>query len=50
MEVTTLEPKPKEQDKENILTWEFEMAPGEKKTVEVLYRVTYPGDKTLIME
>lgn len=50
VEVTTLEPKPKEQDKENILTWEFEMAPGEKKTVEVLYRVTYPGDKTLIME
>lgn len=50
VEVTTLEPKPKEQDKENILTWEFEMAPGEKKTVEVLYRVTYPGDKTLILD
>lgn len=47
VETVKLEPKPTDTDKENLMTWKFDMEPGEKKTVEVLYKLTYPGGKEL---
>ncbi len=48
VETMKIEPKPTEQDKENVLSWKLLLAPGEKKKVEVLYRVGYPADETVV--
>jgi len=48
VETLKIEPKPAEQDKENILSWKLSLAPGEKKKVEVLFRIGYPADETVV--
>ena len=48
VETMRIEPRPDEQDKENILTWKIPLAPGEKKKVEVLFRIGYPADETVV--
>lgn len=48
VETMKIEPRPDEQDKENILSWKLSLAPGEKKKVEVLLRIGYPADETIV--
>jgi hypothetical protein len=48
VETMRIEPRPDEQDKENILTWKIPLAPGEKKKGEVLFRIGYPADETVV--
>jgi len=48
VETMKIEPRPDEQDKENILSWKITLAPGEKKKTEVLFRLGYPADETVV--
>jgi uncharacterized protein (TIGR02231 family) len=42
IKLTSSEPGPKEQSKLNLLDWEFELAPGEKRVVGFGFTVEYP--------
>ncbi|MBL3538456.1 DUF4139 domain-containing protein [Aminivibrio sp.] len=48
VETIKIEPKPDEQDKESILSWKLSLAPGEKKRVEVLFRISFPAEETVV--
>lgn len=48
VETEKTEPRPTERDEKEILTWKLTLAPGEKKKVEVVYRMQYPSDETVI--
>ena len=47
LEINRIEPKPKEQDKENRLTWELEMKPHETVKLVVDYTLSYPSGEEL---
>jgi uncharacterized protein (TIGR02231 family) len=47
VKLTSAEPEPKEQSKLNLLDWEFELAPGEKRVVGFGFSVEYPRDMRL---
>ncbi|MCR5347449.1 MAG: DUF4139 domain-containing protein [Fretibacterium sp.] len=47
LEVKRIEPRPKEQDKENRLTWELEMKPHETVKLVVDYTLSYPSGEEL---
>ena len=49
VETVTADPKPAEQTDQNILTWKIDLKPGEKKTVRVVYKVSYPSDKEITL-
>lgn len=49
VEAVTVDPKPDEQTDQNILTWKIDLKAGEKKTVRVLYKVSYPSDKEITL-
>ena len=50
VETVTADPKPTEQTDQNILTWKIDLKAGEKKTVRVLYKVSYPSDKEITLQ
>jgi|GEM_PF-737053 len=45
VQVNRLDPKPDKKDKENILNWEIDLQPGEKKLISIDFQVEYPEDK-----
>ncbi|MCR4818766.1 MAG: DUF4139 domain-containing protein [Fretibacterium sp.] len=47
LEVSRIEPQPKEQDKENRLTWELELKPHETAKIVVDYTLSYPSGEEL---
>ncbi len=49
VETVTTDPKPAEQTDQNLLTWKIDLKPGEKKTVRVVYKVSYPSDKEITL-
>ncbi len=48
VETLRIDPKPEEHTEQNLLTWKLSLAPGEKRTVQVLFRLGYPSDETLL--
>lgn len=48
VEIEKTEPSPTEQDEKGILTWKLALSPGETKRVEVIYKMQYPSDETVI--
>ncbi|MDR1579075.1 MAG: DUF4139 domain-containing protein [Synergistaceae bacterium] len=44
LEVKRIDPLPAERDKENRLTWEISLKPGETKKITVEYALKYSGD------
>ena len=48
VEVLRIEPKPDEQSEQNLLTWKLSLAPGEKRTISAVFRLSYPSDETVI--
>lgn len=49
VETVTVEPKPNEQTDRNILTWKIDLKAAEKKTVRMIYKVSYPSDKEITL-
>ena len=47
LDVGKIDPAPEERDKENRLTWNIKLAPGEIRKITVEYTIKYPGDETL---
>ncbi len=47
LEVKRIEPKPKEQDKENRLTWDVTLKPHETAKIVVDYTLSYPSGEEL---
>lgn len=47
LEVKRIEPQPKERDKENRLTWELSVKPGETAKITVDYSLSYPSGEEL---
>ena len=47
LEVKSIEPEPKERDRENKLMWEIELEAGETKTILVDYTLSYPSGEEL---
>ncbi len=45
-----IDPEPVEISKKNLLSWEFNMAPGERKIVEVSYTIKYPSNKDIVLK
>ncbi len=42
-----ISPTPKKVDEKNIITWEINLKPNEKKTVRIDYQVEYPAGKAI---
>ena len=49
VETVTADPKPAGQTDRNILTWKIDLKAGEKKTVRMIYRISYPSDKEITL-
>ena len=47
VEVNRIEPKPKEQDRENRLTWDVTLKPHETTKIVVDYKLSYPSGEEL---
>lgn len=47
VKINRIEPRAEETDKQNFLTWNLELKPGEKKTVHLDFQVEYPKGKVL---
>ena len=47
LDVRKIDPEPDKRDRENRLTWNIKLAPGETKKITVEYTIRYPGDETL---
>jgi hypothetical protein len=42
-----ISPTPKKVDEKNIITWEINLKPNEKKTLRIDYQVEYPAGKSI---
>ena len=47
VKINRIEPKANDTDKQNFLTWNLTLAPGEKKTIILDFQVEYPKGKTI---
>lgn len=47
VETVKIEPKPAEIDKQNIVSWKLDFDPGEKKTLNVIFKLSFPADETV---
>ena len=43
MDVLNIEPEPDLNHENNLLSWNFQMTPGEQKEIYILYRISYPA-------
>ncbi|MBT5471326.1 MAG: mucoidy inhibitor MuiA family protein [Nitrospina sp.] len=47
VKINQIKPKADDTDKQNFLTWNLELSPGEKKTITLDFQVEYPKGKVL---
>ena len=49
VEILRIEPRPDDHSEQNLLTWKLSLAPGEKRTINAVFRLSYPSDETVIL-
>jgi len=48
VETVRIDPRPEQHSDGNVLTWRLSLAPGETRTITVLFKLGYPSDETII--